>query len=114
MAHEYQVGELYLGTTRNGLPVWTQPVPGGLVYPQLPTEFPTQYQGYQQAPMSYPSLYVFPCGHPLNVPEIFEVYEPSSDDQVALVCCPMCSYIAQIISPYADFQSYMDTPIIIA
>ena len=112
MAHEYQVGELYLGTTRNGLPVWKQPIPGGLVYPQLPTEFPTQYQGYQQAPMSYPSLYVLGCGHPSNCLEVFEAYQPSLGTQVALICCGQCSFISQILL-YSQYQNYMDVPIVV-
>jgi len=30
------------------------------------------------------------------------------------VCCPICSYIQEIIDPYANYQNYMDTPIVIA
>ena len=113
MAHEYQVGDLYLGTTRNGLPVWKQPIPGGLVYPQLPTEFPAQYQGYQQTPMSYPSLYVLGCGHPSNCLEVFEVFQPSLGTQAALICCGQCSFIQQILL-YSEYQNYMDVPIVVA
>ena len=113
MAKEWHVGELYLGPDRNGLPVWKQPVPGGLVDPQLPTEFPTQPQGYPQAPMSYPSLYVLGCGHPSNCLEVFEVFQPSMNGQAALICCGQCSYIAQIMS-YAEYQNYEDTPIVVA
>jgi hypothetical protein len=112
MAHEWQVGELFLGTKRNGLPVWSQPVPGGLVYPQPPTLFPAQYQGYQQMVMSYPSLYVLGCGHQSNCLEVFEVYQPSLGTQAALICCGQCSYIAEIM-PLAQYQNYMDTPIVV-
>jgi hypothetical protein len=113
MAHEWLVGELYLGFNRNGLPVWTQPVPGGLVYPQLPTEFPAVYQGYQQSPMSYPALYYLGCGHPSNCLEVFEVYQPSLNDQAALICCGQCSYIQQIML-YSQYTNYEDTPIVVA
>jgi hypothetical protein len=112
---QFAVGQLYKGFTRNGLPVWSQP--GGIgtpVFPALPTQFPTIYQGYYQSVMSYPSLYVFGCLHPLNCAEIFEVYDPYNDVQVALVCCPMCSYIQEIISPYETYQNYEDTPILVA
>ena len=114
MAHEWVVGELYLGFNRNGLPVWTQPGGiGTLVYPQLPTEFPTNYQGYQQSPMSYPALYYLGCGHPSNCLEIFEVYQPSLGTQAPLICCGQCSYIQQILK-YSEYQNYLDVPIVVA
>jgi hypothetical protein len=112
---QFQVGQLYKGGKINGLPVWTQPGgQGGLVYPQLPQKFPAINTGFPQAVMSYPSLYVFGCGHPLNCPEIFEVYDPYGEQDVALVCCPMCSFIQQVIEPYADYTNYEDTPIVVA
>jgi hypothetical protein len=110
---QFQVGQLYKGGLVNGLPFWSQPVPGGLVYPQLPTKFPAQYMGYQQVTMSYPSLYVWGCGHPTNTAEIFEVYDPYLQEQVALECCPMCSYIQRIYAPYTDYSNYEITPIVV-
>lgn len=114
MAHEWVVGELYGGGYVNGLKVWTQPVPGGLVYPQPQQYSPEQYMGYQQNIMSYPALYAFACGHFQNCPEVYEVYQPSVGEQVALVVCNQCKFIQQIIAPYSDFQSYLDTPLIVA
>ena len=115
MAHQWVVGELYNGGKVNGQQIWTQPGGiGTLVYPQPQALSPEEYMGYQQMPMCYPALYCFPCGHYQNVPEVFEAYQPSSGHQVALVCCNQCSYIAQIIDPYSDFQSYIDTPLITA
>jgi hypothetical protein len=111
---QFQVGQLYNGGYVNGLKVWSQPVPGGLVYPQPQRQYPQQYQGYYQAPMAYSYLYAFACGHLLNCPEIYEVYDPYAGVQVALVCCNQCSFIQQIISPYEDYQSYIDTPIVVA
>ena len=113
MAREWLVGELFLGFERNGLPVWTQP--GGIgttVFPQAPTLFPQQFMGYQQVPMSYPSLYVWGCGHQTNTAEIFEVFQPSLDDQAALITCPVCSFIAQIML-YSEYTNYLDTPLVI-
>lgn len=112
---QWTVGELYLGFNRNGLPVFTQPGgPGTPVFPQAPTIFPQQYQGYQQVPMSYPSLYVAGCLHQFNCYEIFEVDSPNDGNQVALACCPICSYIQEIFDPYTNFSNYEITPIVIA
>lgn len=113
--NQFEVGQLYLGFNRNGLKVWSQPSgQGGLVYPQLPTQFPTNYQGYFQVPMSYPALYYSACGHPLNCWEIYEVFDPYAGVQVALVCCPMCSFIQSIFSPAETYWNYEDTPIVVA
>jgi hypothetical protein len=114
MAHEWQVGELYLGFNRNGLPVWKQP--GGIgtpVFPELPTLFPAQFQGYQQAVMSYPSLYVLGCTHPSNCLEVYQVFQPSLGTQVALIVCGQCSFIQQILL-LTEYQNYMDVPIVVA
>lgn len=111
---EFQVGQLYLGFNRNGLPVWSQPGGiGTLVFPQLPTQFPTQFQGYPQSVMSYPALYYAGCGHPLNVWEIYSYYDPYVQDNMVLVTCPMCSYIQQIM-PAAQYYNYVEVPIVVA
>ena len=109
----FSVGQLYKGGYLFGQKIWNQPVPGGLVYPQLPTQFPQQNQGYYQQVMSYPSLYVAGCGHPFNCFEVFEAYDAYAGVQVALLCCPMCSYIQEIISPYVNYSNYETTPIVI-
>jgi hypothetical protein len=114
MAQNWAVGMLYGGGYVNGLKVWTQPTPGGLVYPQPQQYSPENFQGYQQSIMSYPALYEFACGHFLNCPAVYEVYQPSLGEQVALVCCNQCGFIQQIIAPYSNFQSYIDTPILVA
>jgi hypothetical protein len=114
-ATQWTVGVLYLGFYRNGQLVWKQPGgPGTEVFPQAPSLFPQVFQGYQQQVMSYPSLYVAGCGHQFNCYEIFEVLSPADGHQVALVCCPTCSFIQQVIDPYSSYQNYEDTPIVVA
>jgi len=113
LPNQFAVGQLYLGEYRNGLKVWSQPVPGGLVYPQLPTLFPAQDQGFFQQTMSYPSLYVLGCGHPSNCLEIYQVYDPYAEEQVCLECCPQCSFIQQIFEPAEDYRNYEITPIVV-
>jgi hypothetical protein len=111
---QFEVGQLYYGGLVNGMVVWTQP--GGLgtrVFPQVPTIFPQQFQGYQQVPFAYAAQYFFGCGHPLNCAEIFEYYDPYAEEVMALICCPMCSYIQQIM-PLEQYQSYIQTPLVIA
>lgn len=117
---QFEVGQLYLGFNRNGLPVWKQP--GGIgttVYPQLPRAMSwfgeandntsTQYQW----PLAYPSQYVFGCGHPMNCPEIYSYYDPYEEEIMALICCSQCSYIQQIMS-LVQYQNYIQTPLVVA
>jgi hypothetical protein len=111
---QWQVGQLYKGGLINGLPVWTQPGGQGTpVFPQPPTQFPTNYMGYAQVVMSYPALYQFGCLHFQNCPEIFSVYDPYAGVQVALLCCSQCSYIQEIFSPAETYWNYEDTPIVV-
>ena len=115
MAHNWVVGELYGGGKQNGQQVWTQPGGvGTLVYPQPQQYSPENYQGYQQSQMSYPALYSAGCGHFFNCYSIQEVFQPSSGDQVALVLCPQCGYVQQVIDPFSSFENYEDTPLVIA
>lgn len=115
MPGQFAVGQLYGDGLVNGLPFWSQP--GGIgtkVFPEQPRKFPLQYQGYFQVPMTYPSLYVAGCGHAFNCYAIYEAYDPYGEEQVALVCCPACGYIQEIISPYSDYSNWEITPIVVA
>ena len=110
---QFSVGQLYLGFERNGLPVWSQPGgPGTQVFPALPQQFPTVNIGYPSVVMSYPALYYAGCLHPLNCWEIYSYYDPYEEEIMALVCCPMCSYIQQIL-PLATYENYEDVPILV-
>jgi hypothetical protein len=111
---QFVVGQLYNGGLVNGLPFWTQP--GGIgtqVFPEQPRQFPLQFEGYYQVPMTYPSLYVAGCLHAFNCYSIYKVYDPVNDIQVALIACPACSYIQQIL-PWDDYINYEITPIVVA
>jgi hypothetical protein len=118
---QFEVGQLYLGFLRNGLKVWSQPGgPGTLVYPQLPSNFSwfgkndTGLGGsIYEWPMAEPSQYVFGCLHPLNCPEIYSYYDPYAETIMALIVCPMCSYIQEIM-PLAQYENYVETPIVVA
>lgn len=97
---QFAVGQLYLGTARNGMPTWSQP--GGIGTPV----FPAQPQGEHSA------LYTAGCLHWFNVYEIYQVYDPYGLQQVKLLCCPLCSFINQIITPAENYNNYEITPIV--
>ena len=98
----FDVGQLYNSGLVNGQLVWTQPGGEGTqVFPALPTVYPPIPQGYPQQVFVYQGLYVFGCRHWANTLETFQVYDPYTQLQALLLCCPMCSYIQQIVEPAA-------------
>lgn len=104
---QFEVGQLYTDGYVNGLKVYSQP--GGIgtaVIPGMP-------QTLNGQPAAYPSLYAWGCGHRTNTAEIFTVDDPYNDIQVVLVCCCICGYIQEIISPASDYWNYMKNPLIL-
>jgi hypothetical protein len=104
----FRVGDLYNGGYQNGLLVYTQPGGNGTpVFPQPPkTSPPSNWKNTNYLPV-YPfvrvALLAWPCGHWINEPEIFKVYDNYSQENAALLCCSVCSYIGYIIEPYEDW-----------
>jgi hypothetical protein len=109
------VGTLYqpLGDSPVGsLPsFWTQPGgPGTIVYPQ-PYD---SAKGQIEPPLISVGMYVWGCGHITNLPWIFKAYDDVNNEEAALVCCPVCSFIQYIIEPYSEYLNYIQNPIVIA
>lgn len=105
-------GTIYI-PNYNGIP-WAQP--GG----QGTTVFPQQQSGPW---LNYPvggqffieasGLWVAGCGHYMDYPEVFRDFDPCANLSVALVCCPICSYIQYGFEPYEVFDDPMQNPITI-
>jgi len=109
-----QIGTLLNGGLVNGLPFFTQPSgPGTLVFPQQPKIFPAQFQGYVQWPMAYPAMYYPGCGHAINLYEIFFQYNPSAGEVYAIIACPYCSFVQQVM-PETQYYNYLQTPLIVS
>ena len=99
-----QQGTLYYKGLLNGQLVWTQPGgPGTAVSPVAPRIYPAVYQGYPQSPFAYQGLYVLGCGHWLNEIEVIQMWDDVNEEQAALLCCPVCSYIQLIVEPAVDW-----------
>ena len=94
-----QLGTLFYSGVRNGTLTWTQPGgPGTLVYPQQPFG-------------EHVALWVGGCGHWFNHWDVHQnIFNPPSQQvgyvtSSAFLCCPLCSFIQQIIVPYTDIYS---------
>jgi hypothetical protein len=108
----FRVGALYNGGYQNGQLIYRQP--GGVGTPVVPlppqTSPPSNWKHADYKPI-YPTVFLaflaWPCGHWINEPEIFQVYDGYAEVQAALLCCSVCSYIGYIIEPAEDWwQAY--------
>jgi hypothetical protein len=103
----FSVGQLYGGGMVNGQQVWSQP--GGIgtqVFPAYPRMYPVQPekpQSFPQTPFVFYAQLNFGCGHWANSPTVFKVYDPYTQEQAALCCCPQCGYIQLIVEPAEDW-----------
>lgn len=92
------VGDFYTPQTGKP-PTWTKQGPGFVVSPQAPVLYPPRYEGYPQSPFAYEGLYSLLCNHWTNTVEIYKQYNPYSNQQVAIIVCPVCSLIQALIEP---------------
>ena len=106
------VGTLRNGGYVNGLLVFTQPGgPGTKVSPQ-PSQVnpPPNWKNSNWLPAfpySYQGLLSWPCGHWTNTAEIYQQYDEENEVEAALLCCPVCSFIVNIVEPYSELaQTY--------
>jgi hypothetical protein len=97
--NDWAIGALYQPGGIGGF--WIQPDGvGGLVYPQqvransnlLTTEPFTELTG----------VYMFGCGHSANECMVFRDYDYETGMSVALLCCPLCSFVQRTIEPFED------------
>ena len=105
-----EIGTLYQNPSIP-MQTWTQPGgPGTTVYPQAYDSA----RGFLEAPLNPTGQYVPGCGHASNILRIWEVYDSDTNQQAALICCPVCTFIVRIIEPYSAFDDYIVCPIVIA
>jgi hypothetical protein len=98
-----EIGTLYTPFEPGNLPpTYTQPGGAGtLVYPQQP-------MGERSA------QYAAGCGHWFNCWTILEAYDDVKEVQAAIIACPLCFYVQQIIEPYEEYLNYIRHPIVVA
>lgn len=77
---------------------WSQPDgPFGKVYPQ---EVQANSDLFSQVPFSeLTGTYPFGCGHTADQVMLQIDYDYDTSQQVALILCPLCTYVSRVISP---------------
>jgi hypothetical protein len=114
MAALPQIGQIYLpqgNVPLGSLPsFWQQP--GGIGTPVYPQPVDSA-AGFLEPPLFPTGMYVFLCLHTFNLPSIYAQADPDTGELMAIICCPVCSIVQQIV-PYSQFEDYIATPIVIA
>jgi len=95
--NSWQIGALYPPGGLHGIK-WSQP---GGVGTQV---FPQQQTGvdyFSVRPFSELSgVWSSPCGHFSNTPWIQQEYDYTTENSVALICCPLCGIVVYTIEPF--------------
>jgi hypothetical protein len=98
--------------------LWTQPGgPGTTVYPQQENAIYDPPQNPIPPGIFFSEssgLWFAGCGHNYDALHIFMDYDTDTGTQAAVGCCPLCSYIQLVISPYSAISDMMMYPIIVS
>jgi hypothetical protein len=92
-------------------PTFTQPGgPGTPVFPQLTDSAAGQFE----PPTTPTGMYTYLCLHTFNCPRVFKQFDPLTGQDAAIICCPVCGLIQDIIIPYDSFLNYIQNPILVS
>ena len=99
--NDWQLGTLYYKNFNNV--AWSQP---GGPYTKV---FPQQVTGNSNLLTTEPfneltGMFLFGCGHSVNQVLLEMDFDIPTQSQVALICCPTCSYVSRVINPW--IQAY--------
>jgi hypothetical protein len=93
------IGTLYIPNFNNVS--WTQPAGRGtVVFPQQRQDPWAEYPVAGQFFIEMSGLWAVGCGHSVDYPAIFRDFDPCSSKSVALIACPLCSFIQYGIEPF--------------
>jgi hypothetical protein len=95
--NDWAVGNLYPPNGGiNG--IWSQPTPGGLVFPQQVTASIDLFSTKPYSELS--GQFIGSCGHSFNACMVFREYDVETSSSVALLTCPLCGCVQRTIEPY--------------
>ena len=97
--NDWQIGQQW-DPRYNGI-AWTQP--GGIgtkVYPQEVTGNSNLFTTLPYNELT--GTFIFGCGHSADQVYLQMDYDYMSDQQVGLICCPVCSFVQRVISPWTE------------
>lgn len=99
-ANDWAIGTMYIQP--NG-PLGQFSQPGGPGTQVFPAEATGNTDYFSTVPFNeLTGQYVFGCSHSANQCMVFRDYDYENSVSVALLCCPICSFLQRTISPYED------------
>jgi len=101
-SNSWALGTMYRGGTFNGVPgFFTQSAPFQPVFPQLPQGAPwPEFPGPSQMVFSYGPWIGIGCLHWVHEFNIIRDFDYTTGESVALLTCPVCSYIQRAVEPF--------------
>lgn len=96
-ANTWAIGALYIP---NGGPggFWTQP--GGIGTTVYPMQVQANSNILSIEPFTEKSgTYIVGCGHSVNLMQVYTDVDYTDGESVAILACPMCSFVQRIIKP---------------
>ena len=61
----------------------------------------------------FSGIFFVGCQHSVMFPLIIREWDYTTNQSVALVCCPMCSFVQYTIEPYQEYTDPVAYPIVI-
>ena len=97
--NDFQVGALYIP---GGIPgYFTQP--GGIGTQVFPAQVQASSDYFSTKPFTeYSGVYLFGCQHSANECMVFRDWDYETGMSVAILACPLCSYVQRTIEPFED------------
>jgi hypothetical protein len=97
---------------------WSQPGGAGTkVFPaeaiNIPWGPPNGYPVVGQIFSENSGLWTTGCQHWFNALMIFRGFDVSTGKSAAIACCPLCSFVCNILEPYESITDPMRFPVII-
>ena len=101
----FVVGSLYIPNWNNI--AWSQP--GGVGTQVFPAQndgpflaYPVPGQYFSEAGEA---LWRSGCGHGWDSMQIFKDYDTVTEMSAAILCCPICTYLINVIEPYEEIEN---------
>lgn len=112
VTNTWELGTLYIRPNGpNGY--WTQTDgPFSSVLPAQVVQPNSTIAPFSTAPVTEQTgVMSFPCGHFVDEPMIYRDYDYVTKSSAAMVCCPMCSILADVVEPYEAWLNVITNPI---
>ena len=112
--NRWQLGTMYFGGKLNGQPFYTQSAPFEPVYPGpyngVWTDFPIIGLTINESAYAW---WPIGCMHAIAAYDIVHEWDYETNMDCALICCPSCRYVQNVIEPFSAWLDPIQHAIIV-